>query len=65
MSLRSRLNCKKVYFMWVTRTQKQFEWVIDVLKEIEASDANEIVDTHIFITQYKEKFDIRTNMLVS
>lgn len=51
--------------MWVTRTQKQFEWVIDVLKEIEASDANEIVDTHIFITQYKEKFDIRTNMLVS
>ena len=50
--------------MWVTRTQRQFEWMTDILKEVEEKDRRKMVETHIFITQYKQKFDIRTTMLV-
>ena len=25
-------NCKKIYFLWVTRTQKQFEWLVDIIR---------------------------------
>ena len=55
----------KVYFIWVTRTQKQFEWVTDIIREVEENDISDIVSVHIYITQYKEKFDVRTTMLVS
>jgi len=50
--------------VWVTRTQRQFEWMTDILREVEEKDTKNLVETHIFITQYKEKFDIRTTMLV-
>ena len=56
--------CIQVYFVWVTRTQRQFEWMTDILREVEEKDTKNLVETHVFITQYKEKFDIRTTMLV-
>uniref|UniRef100_H2Z322 NAD(P)H oxidase (H2O2-forming) n=1 Tax=Ciona savignyi TaxID=51511 RepID=H2Z322_CIOSA len=58
-----RIQCKKVYFMWVTRDQKQYEWLTDIIQEVETKDLNDLVDTHIFITQFPEKFDLRTTML--
>ncbi|XP_078316138.1 dual oxidase 2-like [Crassostrea virginica] len=58
-----RFPCKKVYFLWVTRTQKQFEWMTDIIREVESVDSNQFMDTHIFVTQFKEKFDLRTTML--
>jgi len=36
----------------------------DILREVEEKDTKNLVETHVFITQYKEKFDIRTTMLV-
>jgi len=36
----------------------------DILREVEDKDQRNLVETHVFITQYKEKFDIRTTMLV-
>lgn len=51
--------------MWVTRTQKQFEWMTDIIRDVENVDSNQFMDTHIFVTQFKEKFDLRTTMLVS
>ena len=54
-----------MYFIWVTRTQKQFEWVTDIIREVEENDISDIVSVHIYITQYKEKFDVRTTMLVN
>ncbi|KAL4227481.1 hypothetical protein ACF0H5_012925 [Mactra antiquata] len=57
------LKCKKVYFLWVTRTQKQFEWLTDIIRELEAVDYIGLVTTHIFVTQFKTKFDLRTSML--
>ncbi|KAL2743176.1 dual oxidase 2-like [Vespula maculifrons] len=57
------LGCQKVYFIWVTRTQKQFEWMVDILRELEKSDINNCVSVHIFITQFYQKFDLRTILL--
>ncbi|KAL8598120.1 hypothetical protein ACOMHN_030406 [Nucella lapillus] len=64
---KSRLNikfpCQKVYFLWVTRTQKSFEWLTEIIREVEQGDRQQLVDVHIFITQFQQKFDLRTTML--
>ncbi|XP_078479863.1 dual oxidase 1-like [Lampetra planeri] len=57
------ISCKKVYFIWVTRTQRQFEWLTDIIREVEENDKNDLVSVHIYITQFAEKFDLRTMML--
>ncbi|XP_055048116.2 dual oxidase 1 [Misgurnus anguillicaudatus] len=62
-SVKFKFNCKKVYFIWVTRTQRQFEWVSDIIREVEELDAHDLVSVHIYITQLAEKFDLRTTML--
>ncbi|KAJ3596396.1 hypothetical protein NHX12_002803 [Muraenolepis orangiensis] len=62
-SNKSKIQCKKVYFIWVTRTQRQFEWVSDIIREVEEMDTLELVSVHIYITQLAEKFDLRTTML--
>ncbi|XP_068170354.1 dual oxidase 1 isoform X2 [Antennarius striatus] len=62
-SIKSRIQCKKVYFIWVTRTQRQFEWVSDIIREVEEMDTLELVEVHTYITQVAEKFDLRTTML--
>ncbi|CAL8138364.1 unnamed protein product [Orchesella dallaii] len=53
-------SCKKIYFIWVTRTQKQFEWMVDIIREIENC---QIISVHLFITQTYQKFDMRTVLL--
>ena len=57
-------GCFQVYFLWVTRTQKQFEWLTDIIRDVENNDQNNLVAVHIFITQFQQKFDLRTTMLV-
>lgn len=59
------LSSCQVLFLWTTRSQKQYEWMIDILREVEAADRNQIIKIHIFITQFRSKFDLRTIMLVS
>lgn len=62
-SIKSKIQCKKVYFIWVTRTQRQFEWVSDIIREVEEMDTMDLVSVHTYITQLPEKFDLRTTML--
>ncbi|XP_037690014.1 dual oxidase 2 [Choloepus didactylus] len=62
-SLGSQMLCKKIYFIWVTRTQRQFEWLADIIREVEENDHCDLVSVHIYITQLAEKFDLRTTML--
>ncbi|KAM6960644.1 dual oxidase 2 [Aplochiton taeniatus] len=62
-SIKHKIQCKKVYFIWVTRTQRQFEWVSDIIREVEEMDTLELVSVHTYITQLAEKFDLRTTML--
>ncbi|XP_072004098.1 dual oxidase 1-like [Engystomops pustulosus] len=62
-SVNARIQCKKIYFIWVTRTQKQFEWLTDIIREVEENDHHNLLSVHIYITQLSEKFDFRTAML--
>ncbi|KAM9377184.1 dual oxidase 1 [Pholidichthys leucotaenia] len=62
-SVKSKILCKKVYFIWVTRTQRQFEWMSEIIREVEEMDTQDLVSVHIYITQVAEKFDLRTTML--
>ncbi|XP_030621162.1 dual oxidase 1 [Chanos chanos] len=62
-SVKFKVQCKKIYFIWVTRTQRQFEWVSDIIREVEEMDAQDLVSVHTYITQLPEKFDLRTTML--
>ncbi|XP_067665053.1 dual oxidase 1-like [Haliotis asinina] len=59
----ARFTCKKVYFVWVTRTQKHYEWLVDIIRDVEDKDKHNIVSVHIFVTQFQQKFDLRTTML--
>ena len=61
----SGVACKKVYFLWICQSHRQFEWFIDVLREVERKDVTNVLEIHIFITQFFHKFDLRTTMLVS
>lgn len=54
---------QQVYFIWVSRTQKQFEWMVDLIRNVEQSDHKRLVSCHIFVTQFYEKFDLRTVLL--
>ncbi|XP_069758774.1 dual oxidase 2-like isoform X2 [Narcine bancroftii] len=62
-TIKDKISCKKIYFIWVTRTQRQFEWLEDIIREVEATDKKCLVSVHIYITQLAEKFDLRTTML--
>jgi len=58
-----KIKCHKVYFIWSTSNQRSFEWLIDILKQVEEVDINSTVSTNIFITQFFQSFDLRTSML--
>uniref|UniRef100_A0A0K0DSC4 NAD(P)H oxidase (H2O2-forming) n=1 Tax=Strongyloides stercoralis TaxID=6248 RepID=A0A0K0DSC4_STRER len=59
----TNIKCKKVYFLWICPTHKNYEWFVDVLKDVEKLDTHGILENHIFITQFFHKFDLRTTML--
>ena len=60
----SGVACKKVYFLWICPSHRYFEWFIDVLRDVERKDITNVLEMHIFITQFFHKFDLRTTMLV-
>uniref|UniRef100_A0A1B6CWK3 NAD(P)H oxidase (H2O2-forming) n=1 Tax=Clastoptera arizonana TaxID=38151 RepID=A0A1B6CWK3_9HEMI len=59
----SGVACKKVYFLWICPSHRHFEWFIDVLRDVEKKDVTNVLEIHIFITQFFHKFDLRTTML--
>lgn len=61
----SSVAYKKVYFIWICPSHRNFEWFIDVLRDVESKDVTNVLEMHIFITQFFHKFDLRTTMLVS
>ncbi|ESO86842.1 hypothetical protein LOTGIDRAFT_235234 [Lottia gigantea] len=58
-----KVKCQKLYFIWVTGSQRHFEWLIDILREVEEIDERGMVSIDIFITQFFQNFDLRTAML--
>ncbi|TKR77884.1 hypothetical protein L596_018782 [Steinernema carpocapsae] len=58
----TEIRCKKVYFLWICPTHKNYEWFVDELRGVEEL-ADGILEIHIFVTQFFHKFDLRTTML--
>jgi dual oxidase len=54
---------KKLFFFWVCKTQKHFEWLVDIIREAELEDVKGRLEVHIFVTELQQKFDLRTVML--
>lgn len=54
----------QLYFIWVTGSQRHFEWLLDIIREVEEVDEKGLVSVDIFITQFFQQFDMRTAMLV-
>lgn len=48
----------------MTGSQRHFEWLLDIIREVEEVDEKGIVSIDIFITQFFQNFDLRTCMLV-
>ena len=59
----SGVACRKVYFLWICPSHRNYEWFIEVLREVEEKDITNVLDIHIFITQFFHKYDLRTTML--
>ncbi|VIO91716.1 Uncharacterized protein BM_BM4466 [Brugia malayi] len=59
----TNVKCEKVYFIWVCSTHKNYEWFIEVLHNVEELDKEDLLEIHIFVTQFFHKFDLRTTML--
>ena len=59
----SGVACRKVYFLWICPSHRNYEWFIDVLRDVEEKDITNVLDIHIFITQFFHKYDLRTTML--
>ena len=59
----SGVACRKVYFLWICPSHRNYEWFIDVLRDVEENDITNVLDIHIFITQFFHKYDLRTTML--
>ncbi|XP_055335314.1 dual oxidase-like isoform X2 [Paramacrobiotus metropolitanus] len=59
----SGISCRKVYFLWICPSHKPFEWFVDALHEIEKRDVTRVLEMHIFVTQFFDKFDLRTTIL--
>ncbi|KAK7492719.1 hypothetical protein BaRGS_00016024, partial [Batillaria attramentaria] len=58
-----KVKCQKLYFIWITGSQRHFEWLIDILREVEEIDQHGMVGIDIFITQFFQNFDLRTALL--
>ncbi|CAG5124174.1 unnamed protein product [Candidula unifasciata] len=63
INMRYKVKCQKLYFIWITGSQRHFEWLIDILKEVEEVDTQGMVSIDIFITQFFQNFDLRTALL--
>ena len=64
INMRYKVKCQKLYFIWVTGSQRHFEWLIDILREVEQADSHgTTVNIDIFITQFFQNFDLRTSLL--
>jgi Ca2+-binding EF-hand superfamily protein len=52
------MSLRKVHFIWLAGDQISFEWFLRMLAEIEASDARDLIDIQIYMTEFKR--DLKT-----
>src|SRR5690606_19872619 len=44
------MNLRKVHFVWLNRDQHSFEWFKGLLWGLEREDTDNLIDSHIFMT---------------
>eukprot|EP00049_Salpingoeca_infusionum_P017437 m.352947 g.352947 ORF g.352947 m.352947 type:complete len:1560 (-) comp16652_c0_seq1:288-4967(-) len=58
-----KVKPQRVHFVWVTRTQKEYEWMVELLKEVQEEIPENVLTVDIYITQGKKNYDIRTALM--
>lgn len=58
------MNLRKVDFVWINRDQKSFEWFVNLLSELEITQAElgeseRFLDMHMYITSALDKHDMK------
>ncbi|KAJ3337260.1 Dual oxidase 1 [Entophlyctis luteolus] len=54
---------RKVYFYWITRSQRGYEWMTELLADMESSAVGKLLECHVFITEVPSQFDLSTTLL--
>ena len=54
---------RHIHFIWVTRTQKEYEWMVELIREVQDVIPDDVLTVDIFITQGKKNFDLRTSLM--
>ncbi|MDY7013053.1 MAG: ferric reductase-like transmembrane domain-containing protein, partial [Cyanobacteriota bacterium] len=55
-----RMRLQKVYFYWLNREQKAFEWFIELLSEIEREDTRGLFEINLYLTGAEKKSDMKS-----
>lgn len=59
----SRLEIEKVYFFWLNQGQSSFQWLLGLLKEIEAKDSDNQFELNIYLTDAEQASDMKSSSL--
>ncbi|CAG9759534.1 unnamed protein product [Ceutorhynchus assimilis] len=63
LKTKTKINCKKIYFVWSVKTQRYSEWIVELIREVEEADNENLFSCHLFITEFYQKFDLRSLMI--
>ena len=58
------IRTRRLYMIWVTNSIVKFNWMLDVLREVEKRDTDRLFACHVFVTS-PQHYDLRTMLLVS
>lgn len=60
------MHLKKVDFVWINRHQKSFEWFVDLLTDLEITQAmlgdDRFLDIHMYVTSARNDSDVRSKL---
>jgi dual oxidase len=57
------VSLDRIHFIWVTRTQKEYEWMVELLRDVQEDIPEEVLDVSIYITRGKQNYDLRTSLM--
>ncbi|EGD74734.1 dual oxidase 2 short isoform [Salpingoeca rosetta] len=57
------VSLRHIHFIWVTRTQKEYEWMVELIREVQAEIPDDVLTVDVYITQGKRDYDLRTSLM--
>jgi dual oxidase len=58
-----QIGLDKIHFIWVTRTQKEYEWMVELLRDVQEDIPADVLDVSVYITRGKRNYDLRTSLM--